>query len=371
MIVIFFQPAGQISNIGDILINKSLLLLLRPYGKVIFNDTDRPRWFVDECIENGDLLMSDFPGKTINQIIIKFKKDFKEQDIAFYCFFPPGHTSRKGLVNACRRFYQILSLGRLKVQGCKVVRLGFSIGPFDFTNAIAESIVSSFYLTYGLREQESIRLAKRFFFRSIDYFPDLAWAFPVPEKRLDVPREYVVLSFRSNAYGTIHDPAYLLKTKEKLRASLQRTYSKNQPFHLVYQVGSDREGMLDLYHYLSLYFDCVTFTDKLMTLPEAGEIYANASLIISNRLHVLLYGMLFDTLGVAFIKESDNKKIIGIYQLNKLHDLLFDVASDESGFANDFDYVVKNREKFVEKFHRIRKLNQQEIEKKIYKLFNY
>lgn len=45
---IFFLPASQVDNTGDVLINKVLLDQLRKHGELIINDENKPDWFLDE-----------------------------------------------------------------------------------------------------------------------------------------------------------------------------------------------------------------------------------------------------------------------------------------------------------------------------------
>lgn len=371
MNLIFFQPAAQVINTGDILINRALLSLLRRHGKVVFNDIGRPKWFVDECVESGDLLLSRLGERSMSKAIDRHLSLSRKTKDKIFLFFPPGHTSRKGFKRAWLHLKQTMALAYLRFRGCSIIRVGFSIGPFDFSNSLIESLSTWVYKVYGLREQNSLNLARRFLFRSVQYFPDLAWAFHVENEDTlsEVDHEHVVLSFRSNVYGTVHDPSYLEHTNEQLKNALLAVFSVDQPIQVVYQVGSDRDAMLDLTSYLSRYFNQVDFIDKCLSVKEAGEIYKSSMLVVSNRLHVLLYAILYHKQGIAVINPNDNKKITGIFHQNRLGRNLLDINSSKDVFVENFRYLVENRHQQKAEFSRIKVENMNRIAMEIDKIF--
>jgi polysaccharide pyruvyl transferase WcaK-like protein len=369
MNIIYFQPASQITNAGDILINKALLDLLREKGKIIFNDKGRPEWFVKECTSEKDVLLSEISKKDLYASIEDELTTNPNSQI--YLFFPPGHSSRKGLKNAYRRMRNAFRLLRLKNKGCKIVRVGFSIGPFDLPNAVAEWFYNCAFYEYGLREKISYDLAKQLKLRTRSFFPDLAWSYnlshTLPE--LKGNQEGVVLSFRSNTYGIKHDPNYLNITREKLLNLLRSKFSKETKITIVYQVLSDRTGMEELATFLRDHFENTQFLDKNLSLEEASEIYSKSQFVISNRLHVLLFALINGSIGIPFIEPLDNKKIVGIFSVHGLDELILERGNTQDAINQSFNHILVNEVNIRQKLNRVHLSVVEEMRDKIHRLF--
>ena len=52
--VIFYSAKTQYQNLGDMIINREMLLQLRPYGKLIVDDKGVPEWFCKDLEINSD-----------------------------------------------------------------------------------------------------------------------------------------------------------------------------------------------------------------------------------------------------------------------------------------------------------------------------
>lgn len=324
---IYFEPARQIENTGDLLINKVALDLLRTYGEIVVNDLNTPRWFIDEITGGSDTLVSSSHVSLFTSIFFEAIKGKSDT----YLLLPPGDISRRGLKSAIGTIVRSSKLFILRLVGCKIIRLGFSIGPFDKANAISESIQSLAYRIYGVRDSKSLKFGKDIHINNLVFFPDFSWYYKPSIDRLeDFERENrIVLSFRSNANGIKHDPDYLEKIKEILSVFFIDS-SVSTKVTICYQVKYDREGCRDLYDELRKRNPHVQFefVDKRLSLTECNELYSKSNVVISNRLHVLMLAAINGAKIIALIKLSHNKKIANLFADNKMGACIVDSLND-------------------------------------------
>ncbi|QRQ99469.1 polysaccharide pyruvyl transferase family protein [Dyadobacter sandarakinus] len=368
--IIFFKPARQTENIGDLLINLVEVDLLRPYGQIVVDDLSAPGWFVDEISRSkSDLRLSKFSGKpllkTLSSLLVK--QLFSSKKNQYYLAIQPGHTSRKGFDVAVSNFKINAKMYLLKMMGCRIVRIGFSIGPFDDYNGWAESFGSKAYHYYAVRDNESLKIAKKYNFKNPLYFPDLAWAYS-PERQQKANGDYIVISMRSNAYGRIHDSTYLRPLLTRIREILVLSGQQNTKIVLVHQVKYDREASAEIYESLKSEFNA-ELIDTMLTLSQANEIYGNAKFIISNRLHVLLLALKCGALSFPLVDVVDNKKITSIFNDNNLSDLILDIKSSAEENGRQIVRNFEKREAVMGEFKKIQAANKQVIEEKLSTVF--
>ncbi|GGB88042.1 polysaccharide pyruvyl transferase family protein [Dyadobacter sediminis] len=368
--IIFFKPAKQTENIGDLLINLVEVELLRPYGQIVVDDLSAPSWFVDEISTSpADQRLSKISGnqllKTLSSLLVKqlFSKKYQ-----YYLFIQPGHTSRTGNDLAMSTLKLNLKMNLLKMLGLRICRIGFSIGPVDVPNGWAESIGSRAYHYYALRDHESLKIAQQYNFKNPQYFPDLAWAY-APEKIEKQAGDYVVISLRSNAYGKEHDSAYLQPLIAKFRELLIHAGQQSLKVMITYQVKYDRDACVELYENLKNEFDC-EFVDSKLTLKEANKIYGSAKFIVSNRLHVLLLALKCGGLSFALVDQKDNKKITSIFHDNNLKELILDVKENANANAERLKKGLSKSNEMMAEFKTIQAGNKKVIEDKLNNIFN-
>jgi polysaccharide pyruvyl transferase WcaK-like protein len=341
---IYFEPAGQIENTGDLLINKVALDLVRQYGEVIVNDNNTPRWFIDEITGGNDTLVSS--KKTSLFASIFFESINRRSDT--YLLLPPGDISRKGIKSSIGTILRSSKLFILRLSGCKIIRLGFSIGPFDKANAISESIQSFAYRYYGVRDSNSLKFGKNININNLIFFPDFSWYY-TPDTNRPSASEYehhIVLSFRSNANGTKHDPHYL----EKIEDILSSYFADSTPSTKVticYQVAYDREGCSDLHNALkkrnlNMNFE---FIDKKLSLAECNKLYSTSNVVISNRLHVLMLAAINGAKIIALTKLGHNKKIANLFADNNIDACIIDCLEGIDQCAEKLKESITNGEK--------------------------
>ncbi|RYZ98794.1 MAG: polysaccharide pyruvyl transferase family protein, partial [Sphingobacteriaceae bacterium] len=332
-----------------------------------------PVWFID-AISNPqvDRKLSAVSSKSFNSTILSEllsgNKNGEKRHI--YYVVAPGHRSTSGLTSARRTLLGGIKNYIFKLFGGRMIRMGFSIGPFDKLNAKAESIISGNYYYYGLRDHKSMALAKSLNFSDPQYFPDLAWCYkPYPEDPATarVDKNYVVLSFRSNEYGTAHNEDYLAPIVNKIKALLKTV--STQKIVLAYQVQYDREAAVYIQQQIGNEYETELVDHKLL-LPEAEALYRNAKLVISNRLHVLMLAFQCDTLAIPLINLEDNKKIVGIYADNGMGNIILDSDQDIALLETSLNNIVAAEEKHIQLFKDAAKRNTDLMREKLDGIFN-
>ncbi|MEH6307515.1 polysaccharide pyruvyl transferase family protein [Olivibacter sp. CPCC 100613] len=338
-----YNPVTQYDNMGDLLINKSLITLLRRHGQVIIDDNNKPISFITQLLAENDQKLSEITTQGLFNFAEHRLKTPSEDK--YYLVFVPGDLSVKGFKKALSRVRFFNSrLRKLKQMGCRILRLGISLNTFDAPNMIAESLYSSAFHVYGLRDKQSIAKAERFRFSNVRYFPDLAWAFypKFNENEGVVKGRYILISFRASKSGTSHHGDYFAEIKNHLFDVLHQSSLGDYKIVVSYQVQYDREAAQELVELFAKEFE-VEFIDKLLSLDEAIHLYKGSDLIISNRLHVLLLGTICKTLSIPFINPVDNKKIAGIYKDNALYDVVLDYRNNTTTVSGRLVDMIKSR----------------------------
>lgn len=363
--IVYYKPFTQYENTGDLLICKTLLKLISFNNQVILDDSNAPSWFIKELSNQSTSLLSDRSKHTlIKTILFQLLKRKKGQSV--YLIFPPGHIFRSRAVNWYIIFRAFAVYNLLKLLGCKIIRMGFSIGPFDPQNAKVERLLSHVYHTYGLRDQASLQLAKQLKIANTKYFPDFAWAYQSQIVPASVDENVIVLSFRSNNRGRVFQEDYLdltIKSLIKLLKSIPGSFNK---IIISYQVLYDREGSVKLYDEIKNQFN-VEFIDKKLSLEEAEKLYSSAFAVISNRLHVLLLASQSHTLAIPLINFDDNGKIVSIYKDNDLDDLLI---SNQNPDIVQFNEIMDNKKTIVDRFNVRSNINERIILNRLKEIFN-
>jgi hypothetical protein len=354
----FYNINTQFENTGDLLINKSLIELLAKRGIVYIDDYGKPPEFMASLFQNDNVKKLTLFTDKIN-IIGYIKKIIKKKntDDKFYLVFVPCDMSRTTLKSALFRMISFKNLLFLKLSGVRIIRIGFSVGKFDMINACVEAINSLTYHSFAVRDTISMKTAKRFHFSHLSFFPDLSWAYDLKNKpeKCD-KKEYIVLSFRSNKQGRIHNSSYILNILQKLQPILQHSCLSLYKIKISYQVGYDRQAANEIYCFMNKYFD-VELIDKKLGIEEASALYCNAKCVISNRLHVLLLSILVDTLSIPYIDCNDNRKIYGIFNDNELNEAIV-FQKDENLFnAKKINNIIKAENNFITKYCQRREIN--------------
>lgn len=319
--IIYLLPAVQYNNTGDILINKVLIEELRLYGDLIINDKGFPTWFFEELgVSENEKFSHHYKEDFFNAIKLSMRDN---AEISHFLVIHPGHTSRQGWKTSILSDHGIIKTLQylyLKQRGLKFLRFGFSIGPFDTFNTFSESFYTRAFSYYGVRDSKSLKLAKNAYFKKPQLMPDLAWRYTFDNEN-DKKTNDIILSFRSGSFGTTHVSENIVPIIAELKTIIS-SFNQNYVIKVVYQVLFDKQGAVEIYEALISADLNVEIINEKLNLPEASELYKNAKFIISNRLHVVLLGLVQGTPAFPLVRKDHNQKIINIFTDNNLDDYL-------------------------------------------------
>jgi polysaccharide pyruvyl transferase WcaK-like protein len=136
-------------------------------------------------------------------------------------------------------------------------------------------------------------------------------------------RSRVIVSFRRETNSLAITEGY----QEAILAKLMTLLANHTHEILVfcYQVPSDKDFNQQLFDaFVKKGFQC-EFIQQKLSLQEGLNLYSKASLVLSNRLHILLPCIGLGTSHIGIIDKLNHHKILGIYRDAGLEDLLVDV----------------------------------------------
>lgn len=334
----FFQGNTQYENTGDVLINKSLIQLLRKQGDVVVNDAQMPEWYVTSL----NLMDKErITRKNITFTKCLLKSLFDSNVKVYIIAGPPGHLfgnsakkSFRNIISGC--FFLIL-----QAFGAKIIKIGFSMGPIGKSLSYTEWFRALFTNYYLVRDSISLKLAKTIGIHKASFFPDLAWAYEVQPFITVGEKETIVLSFRNSIVEGQSSDQYLERLRDTLFSMLK---SANKNYHVVvsYQVERDFEFCKKLYVELSEEIK-VSFNETQVTLENASNTYKSAVCIITNRLHGALLAYKYGALPLVLTDANDHLKIKGIYLDAGISNLILDVNANVTDNIENFQILMNNR----------------------------
>jgi polysaccharide pyruvyl transferase WcaK-like protein len=246
---------------------------------------------------------------------------------------PGGHINPKknwiGAVKGLAWFFIF------RIIGVRICWFGASIESFSRMREMFEKWYSNFMYFYSLRDSISKNYARKIGIERLASFPDLAWLMEMPpasDKPMNIDGDYVIFSFREFPYKLTETVKYNNNLYAVLDAIVKLVCGEwSKKLVISYQVTRDYEfckGIRDKYK-----DDCnVIFIESQIDSQCMYDLYSRASMVFSNRLHVLLFAMVCGSLPVAVIDLAEhNKKITGIFLDAQLMRLVIDIrkSSDE------------------------------------------
>ncbi|MBF7072160.1 polysaccharide pyruvyl transferase family protein [Glaciecola sp. MH2013] len=314
--IFIFDIVTAFGNNGDLLINKALINTLKKYGKVKVVSSHLPASFLKELHLNDEEQIHSFLGCVLDNI---FKNRVFKVGI-------PGH-SLESQPEYISGFLQCIKTAFLRyVLRVRFLRVGTSFGPIPSFKLSVERFKSKMYELYGLRDNESVKMCNS---SSMKYFPDLAFlSTDIVETNLNpADNDICFLSFRSKFPDAETSSDYLQKITSKITSFLE-----NSSFRKVvigYQVVEDKETSLEIFNSLSgLQGIEVVNVEDMLDLKEINEIISKSSLVISNRLHVLLPALISGIPHVALTDIRLHKKIKSLYETIGAGFVLQDVTDE-------------------------------------------
>jgi polysaccharide pyruvyl transferase WcaK-like protein len=339
--IIFCQARVPHGNQGDLVLTKILTSELRRYGKLIINDLQVPEWYCKQLDMKDEERASSYPlGFSLLVWLYGLQYLFKS-DANVYLILRPGHFYGSGSKLEIKMLLASLFYSILAIFQVKICRFGTSIESLSKPLQIAEKLRSIPMQFYSVRDNLSKDYALKIGIDKVKIFPDLAWLLPkeyvkensqflmqVPnsnEQPIKIDQSYIVLSFRSGfrEFDSSGYKANLLTVLDKL---VKMTCGDSQNKLVIsYQVNSDYKFSKNLFERYQNEYD-VLFIERYIDSRSMYDLYSGASMVCSNRLHVLMFAMFCGSLPIAIVNRDKERRINGIFSDAGLQEIILDIS---------------------------------------------
>lgn len=323
----FFNARTQHQNLGDLVINREMLAVAAKCGPIHLYTGGMPETFIEGMkADRYDVSRSlgAFSSKLLRSAIRRIIS--KSSPRVYFLLNPGGFSGGLSPRSVPRQIAVLAQYALLSVLGVRLIRLGASFGPFSPGRMLLEKLKHRLIFHNTGRDQLSVMYARRFGLMSFTHFPDFAFMLPAPDTEVDTSRQaeapFVVASFRSEPGKGSYDEA----VENALLAMITKLVSR-QGGKVVFatQVSFDHARNAALRAKLEQAGFSVESSEARSERDLLG-LYRQASHVLSNRLHVLLFALRQGTPAYAVVDQKLNSKIIGIYTDLGLSDLIVDVG---------------------------------------------
>lgn len=327
------------TNLGDILINILLIRELSNHG-IVYLDGE-----INEVID----LVKTNNNNSSNIRIVDGQKGFyglpvlrwinfinKLDDITMV-FDPPGHYSEgkdkpKFILKSIK---YLVRANILKILKIKVSRIGVTLGPFSENGWNYQKKISNAYHNISVRDSKNYDDVILKGLQNIRLIDDLAFLYR-PQNFLNDyspsnrDSKYIVISFRGVVEGSTIDYDYINLICAKLSYLIKLGEFSNYSFVYSYQVEEDLQVInyiIEKFQTLKLKFELLK--DQL-DFKAAIELYHNAEIVFTNRLHVALLAMLNNTPAIVITDLKKHHKLVDVYNDLGLSKFLFSCHSNDN-----------------------------------------
>lgn len=330
--LIFCSAITQYENLGDLVINRTLLRNLKNYGRLIVDTRGVPDWFCEQLELNVDERYSNYRVR-LRLLVLLFglKALFNLNSQVYLIRTPGGHSGP--IENWIGGVKSLAWFFIFRIIGVRICWFGASIESFSIMREMFEKWYSNFMHFYSLRDSISEGYARKIGIERLESFPDLAWLMETPpasNEPMKIDSDYVIFSFRECPHKLAETVEYNNNLYAVLDAIVKLVCGEwSKKLVISYQVTRDYEfckGIRDRYKY-----DCdVMFIESQVDSQCMYDLYSRASMVFSNRLHVLLFAMVCGSLPVAVIDLAEHSKITGIFLDARLMRLVIDIRKSSN-----------------------------------------
>lgn len=322
----YFLCLTQYENVGDLLINKMLVEEVAKYGDVYLDCPHAPENFRQYLFTNENVIdiNQKYQVSFKKSNIIRFLLFLKHHDIQMFLQSPGPIKKGKGFGH----FYFSLAHRLVKFIGIPYCYIG------KCCSAVAakkERISLNNVAAAYVRSYSGVEYIKQLGYNHVDYIPDLAFLLK-DRVTVSAKKKTAVLTFRE-----------IKNEKEKFLEWLNNVVSyllqNGYQVEFFYQVKRDERFMKELYSQFDS--NSVKFIENIIWYDSFGY-YADKEIVISNRLHSLLVGAVYDVIPLAY-NDGDvlTSKIYDVFSssFNNYKYLIADINSN-----SNLEYITDNCE---------------------------
>lgn len=340
--VIFYKTTADFDNTGEVLIYKTLLENLRTYGDVVVDDSPKIQaLFLERIgIRDTEKLHTYTKMSFLTYIIVSSLKNFFLRRPVYFATGVGDHVvcGAKGAIkNICSFFFMLF----LKLCGVNVIRIGMSIKFKGKIAAFSERLLSLVIPFYYVRDGISLYNCRKNKVKA-SIAPDLSWGYRVNGlNNANTASNLVIISFRDYIHKQTPEP-YKTLLYAKIGLLLKHICkNKNKSILLAWQCDYDKQVLEEIY---DRFCDLgnIQLANELITLQNAQEYYGKASIVLTNRLHVMLLGYKYGALTVGLTDIREHTKIYGIFKDEQLENHLIDINSTDDDICSSYDSLALN-----------------------------
>ena len=315
----YFFCVTQPLNAGDLLINRLLVEELAQYGNVFVDCCNCPEDFRKLLLGDDERFIDVYKryGYSIKKGgFFSFFKLLKRERISLYTQ-SPGPLNKPSRLSV--RLSYIIIRKALSLMNIPFVRIGCCCSA---ASARGINVIEGKVVNYYVRSRKGVEFLKQYRCDGIHYIPDLAFLYKYKVKHTPKKR-IVAVSFRE------------VKDNYNLFLQWLKNYIiflKSEGFDVVfyYQVKSDEDFIQRIFSQLGL--DNILLRKEIVWYNNF-DFYSDKTIVISNRLHCLLMGAVYNAVPFAYI-DSNNlvSKIPDVYESSleeKSSDLLSDIFDNK------------------------------------------
>lgn len=339
--VTFLRLSTQFENLGDALIVRELLRLVQAHSELVIDVSSAPATFVDEVMGGVDpervTLLRHGAALSFIRLAARARRVGRR---CYYLFLPAGITGEKTGVGVVSYSLVTSMVKLLKSLGVHPIHLGASYSDLGQNNIKLVRARAAILDHHIVRDRGSETYLRALSINVDGTVPDMSFglypaALPIGE------RNTAAFSFRLDRGDLL-----LANIEHQVRKVIQA--APGMKFKFVSQVRRDDGPMFELSKRIGRDFgERVSFYAP-MTIKSCIDLYANVSIIFSNRLHALLLAAYAGSTPVACVDQRHDKKIIrlftdlGWHNLLRLDNAAFEMPTYEAIDRSQLNAVAQN-----------------------------
>lgn len=339
-----YSARKQDGNWGDCVINRELLRLARQSGVLCTFVEGASASFLDTIgLQPGE--------RTGRAALMAAAWQARWRGRPVVVLLTPGGDNDRMHWRFRREIRDALFWVLCRLAGCRLAHIGVSFSPPTPARDRWERWVRPQRLkqVLAVRDSASLAQAVRWGARGAVQLPDLAFLAdaPAPVPATPPERPFVVLSFRHDPY-----PPFMDRLWQALDAiACWSEHATIRTVRLVWHAREDRAACDAVARRIGARFE-VSVQHEEPTPARLASDYRNATLVFSNRLHVLLLAWIHGGLPVAVGDETFNRKLVRLFADQGFDELVLDTTPPglaAEAVAARLDRIVASRVRWLER----------------------